>query len=293
MKKALSIMVLLTISCSNGRSPQNYADKFEPGAKLAELKNKNLREVSGLAASINNPKLLWAHNDHGNNPEIFLVDENLDIKLTCSLAGVENRDWEDITTGPGPDPSKNYIYVGDIGDNEGVYKYKYVYRLEEPTWSAAAQNKMTITAVDKITFELSDKAKDTEALLLDPATKNLYLISKRENPVHLYELKYPYGTTEALTAEKIMSIPLTTIVAADISAKGDAILMKDYGHVYYWTVPSSTKVPDALKEPPREIAYVKEPQGESIAWAKDGSGFYTLSESVKKEKTYLYFYKAK
>src|SRR5688572_9254920 len=205
MKKALSIIVFLAISCSNGKQTQNFSDKFEQGQKLAELKNKKLKEVSGLAASINNPKMLWAHNDHGNDPEIFLVDENLDIKLTCTLTGIENRDWEDITTGPGPDPSKNYVYVGDIGDNDGLYKYKYVYRFEEPSWSTAQSNTITISTVDKITFRLSDKAKDTEALLLDPRSKNLFVVSKRENPVHLYELKYPYSTTEALTAEKVMA----------------------------------------------------------------------------------------
>ena len=54
------------------------------------------------------------------------------IKLTCTLAGVENRDWEDIAVGPGPDASKSYVYVADIGDNEGQYQYKYIYRFEEP-----------------------------------------------------------------------------------------------------------------------------------------------------------------
>jgi hypothetical protein len=293
MKKALAICVSLAISCSNGKPSQNFSDKFEPGVKLGELKDKNLKEVSGLAASISNPRLLWAHNDHGNKPEIFLVDENLDVKLTCTLAGVENRDWEDITTGPGPDPSKNYIYVGDIGDNNGDYKHKFIYRFEEPKWSPGQSNAITVSSIDKIAFQLSDEQKDTEALLLDPKSKNLYVVSKRESPVHLYELKYPYNTTGTLTAEKVMSIPVSIIVAADFSAKGDAILMKDYSHVYYWSIPPSTSVTEALQKPPIEIAYVKEPQGESIAWAKDGSGFYTLSESVKKEKIYLYFYKAK
>ena len=87
-----------------------------------------------------------------------------------------------------------------------------------------------------------------------------------------------------------MSLPLTKIVAGDFSADGNEILMKNYDHVYYWnsTAKSFTA---ALKEQPLEIPYEVEPQGEAIAWAKDGSGFYTVSEENKKAKVYLYFYK--
>jgi hypothetical protein len=69
--------------------------------------------------------------------------------------------------------------------------------------------------------------------------------------------------------------------------------MKDYEHIYYWNFSSSIRAVDALRELPLQIPYEAEPQGESIAWAKDGSGFYTLSESSKKQKTYLYFYRRK
>ena len=117
---------------SNNKSANNQSDGFLPGVKLAELNNKELKEISGIAASVNNPKLLWAHNDSGNGADIFLLDDHLDIKLTCTLAGVENRDWEDIAVGPGPDASKSYVYVADIGDNEAQYQYKYIYRFEEP-----------------------------------------------------------------------------------------------------------------------------------------------------------------
>ena len=68
--------------------------------------------------------------------------------------------------------------------------------------------------------------------------------------------------------------------------------MKNYNKVYYWNS-AAKSITDVLKESPLEIPYETEPQGESIAWATDGSGFYTLSEENKKEKSYLYFYKRK
>ena len=69
--------------------------------------------------------------------------------------------------------------------------------------------------------------------------------------------------------------------------------MKNYSNVYYWENKNREDVVSLLKKQPVEVAYEKEPQGESIAWATDGSGFYTLSERKKKQPTYLYFYSKK
>ena len=283
---AVSICILM-VACSSkeqagDQSANIQSDGFFPGVKLAELNNKELKEISGIAASINNPKLLWVHNDSGNGANIFLLDEKLDVKLTCTLAGVENRDWEDIAVGPGPDDSKSYVYVADIGDNEAKYQYKYVYRFEEPLWNKTQPENIAVTSFDRITFQLPDSRKDTETLLLDPKTKNLYVVSKREEPVCLYELKYPYHKEDTLVAHKLMSLPFTQIVGGDFASNGHEILMKNYNQIYYWNS-SAESMTDVLKESPLEIPYEAEPQGESITWAIDGSGFYTLSEEKKRK----------
>lgn len=287
----LIIFAVLIIGCSKEQPVQNETQAFLPGVKLAELTNKNLEEISGLEASITNAPFLWAHNDSGNDPEIFLLNDKLDIKLTCILTGVENRDWEDIAVGPGPDPNKNYIYAADIGDNDAIYQEKFIYRFEEPVWEEGKTDKITISSFDKITFQLEDERKDTEALLLHPKTKNLYVVSKREKPVYLYELKFPMQVGETLTAKKMIALPFTQIVAGDIAADGKEILLKNYNNIYYWNSPQDISITDALQLTPKDVPYEIEPQGESITWAVDGSGFYTLSEKNKKKKTFLYFYK--
>lgn len=283
-------LLLLLTSCSDRKPSKNFSAEFLPRVQLAELKNKKLNEVSGLESSINNPKMLWTHNDSGNDAELFLLDLNLDIKLTCKLAGVENRDWEDIAIGPGPDPAKNYVYIADIGDNDAQYQFKYIYRFEEPKWDETQPNKITISKFDRITFQLPDKRKDTETLLIDSHTKDLYVVSKREEPVYLYELKFPYPIEDTLTANKLISLPLTQMVGGDFSSDGTKILMKNYKHIFYWEASSQKTIREILMSPIQEIAYEEEPQGEAIAWAQDGTGFYTLSEKNKGKKTYLYFY---
>jgi hypothetical protein len=278
----------LSASCSEKKSVRGDSDVFLPSRRLAELTDKKLDEVSGLAASFANPGFLWTHNDSGNPPIVYLVGEDLKIRLACRLKGVRNRDWEDITVGPGPDPGKRYVYVADIGDNNANHKLKYIYRFEEPVLGNQS-GEIIITSFDKIVFRLEDGEKDTESVMIHPETKNIYLVSKREKPVYLYELQYPYAAGDTLTAKKIISLPLTQIVAAGFSPDGQEIVMKNYDNIYYWNLNHRT-IQNALRDKPAVLNYTEEPQGEAIAFKLDGSGFYTLSEQLKGEKTYLYFY---
>jgi hypothetical protein len=255
------------LACSQKKADTEH---FLPGKKLAELTDKTLEEVSGLAASVNNPGYLWTHNDSEREPSIYLINEKLQVKLTCNLSGIGNRDWEDIAVGPGPDSTKTYVYIGEIGDNLAKYPYKFIYRFEEPVITADS-TEITITQFDRIVFQLPDKRKDTEALMIDPKTKDLFIISKREHPVYLYSLTYPYSLTDTLIATQVMALPLTQIVAADISADGKEIVMKSYKEVYYWNNSSGKPL--------------------AGAWSRDGSGFYTLSEKNKDKASFLYFYR--
>jgi hypothetical protein len=293
MRLAVFLVILAAATCCSPKknAAQNVTD-FMDGEKLSEQKSKKLKEVSGLEASIANKGLLWTHNDSGNDPEIFLIDNKSNIRQTYVLDGIGNRDWEDITLGPGPDSSKNYLYVGEIGDNLAAHSYKLIYRFEEPVFKGEDE-KVHIADFEVLTFKLADSNKDTEALMIDPNTKDLYVISKWNQPVDVYQIKYPYSAGDTLIAQPVSRLDLTKVTAADISADGSEILVKSYKHVFYWKNNNGLSIPELLKQPPQKLNYEEEPQGEAITWAADGSGFYTLSEMNKGEKTFLYFYKRK
>lgn len=284
------VLCLLGISCQQKKSVPSDSDAFLPSRRLAELTDKKLAEVSGLAMSVANPGLFWTHNDSGNPAIVYLVDENLKVRLSCRLEGVRNRDWEDIAVGPGPDKSKRYVYVADIGDNDARHKVKRIYRFEEPSLSDDG-GEIKITSFDTITFSLEDGMKDTETIMIHPRTNDIYLVSKREKPVYVYQLEYPFGD-DTLTARKVVSLPLTQIVAGNFSPDGQEVVMKNYDNIYYWNL-ADKPLEEALKEAPGVLNYTDEPQGEAIAFNLDGSGFYTLSEKIKGEKTYLYYYARK
>jgi hypothetical protein len=288
------VLLLLTMlaSCAGRPAEKPVRSEFADAVHLAELKIKKLEEASGLAASAVNEGMFWTHNDSGNPAELFLVDKKLNTRLVCVFQGVENRDWEDIAVGPGPEEGKSYIYIGEIGDNLAVYPFKVVYRVEEPVAEDGKQE-VTITKFDRIFFRLPDKRKDTETLMVDPKTKDLLIISKRENPVYLYKLPYPQTLTDTMVADMVCPIPLTQIVSGDVSPDRTEILLKNYQNVFFWNINGDEPLSKTLSRPATMLSYDEEPQGEAITFARDGSGYYTISEKAKGEKVYLNFYQRK
>lgn len=296
--KRLALILLCCIQLSSYAQRNIMGDPrfFMPGIPLAELTNSKLHEVSGLAASAYNPGLLWTQNDSGNSPQVFLIDKNLNIKLTCTLKGVMNRDWEDIAVGPGPDPQKSYVYVADIGDNLGMFPTKFIYRFEEPVFDSTT-TEVAIKDFKRIVFRLPDgEVKDSETMLLEPGTRNLYILSK-EDSAHLYEIAYTFTSSDSnkdtVIAKDVGTYNLPILVAGTVSEDGGEILMKNYRRILYWKNPMHKSIPEVLHEHPAQIPYSVEPQGEAIAWAHDHSGFYTLSEKTRDKKSFLFFYKRK
>ena len=243
-----------------------------------------------MISSTVNPGMLWTHNDSGNPAEIFLIDSAAKIKMTCTLKGIKNRDWEDITIGPGPKKGKTYIYVGDIGDNLSQYATKLIYRFEEPLFDSETKE---IKEVETLMIQLSDGVRDTEAMMIDPVSNNLFLVSKREDSVRLYQVDYPFAKGMLLTAKKVAVLDLTQIVAANISRNGEEVLMKNYNLVYYWKRKPEQSLIELLQQKPVKLPYDSEAQGESICFAYDEKGYYTLSESSGNRSADLMYYKRK
>lgn len=278
----LAFTTLVLLSC---KERQKTKVALFSNGKSKGIVDTRLEEASGLVESVSNPGFFWTVNDSGNPPEVFLIDSTARIKMVCTLP-VKNRDWEDIALGPGPDPAKKYVYVADIGDNFDLYQYKYLYRFEEPV---SLKEKDTIIAdVERLVVKLPDGKRDSETLMIDPATQDLYLVSKREERVNIYFHTFPYPDTVKL--KMILKIPFTKIVAGSISTKGDEVVLKDYDHIYYWRRKNESSLSELFSKKPIQLSYTPELQGEAICWAGNGNGFYTLGESPEHRMARLLFY---
>ena len=284
MKGIRLIGLLVMLGCSADKASEKL---FTDGHSLGQI-DQRLKEASGLVTSIINPGLLWTLNDSGNPAEVFLIDDHARIQLVCKLVNVRNRDWEDIAIGGGPEKGKNYLYVADIGDNQAQFDLKYIYRFEEPLWSKAKEQ--LITRIDTLVLRMPDGPRDAETLLIDPLTNDLFIISKREQFVGLYHAPYPFAS-DTLLLNKVLTIPMTQIVSGCISADGQEVLLKDYDHIHYWKRSEKESLAQLLARKPIELPYVREPQGEAIGWSRDGTAFYTLSESTKEKNADLIVYR--
>jgi len=268
---------------------QPAKDKASVKSSLGKVDGR-LREVSGLAASIANPGMLWAINDSGNPAEVFLIDEQAQTKMICKLVNGVNRDWEDIAIGAGPDSTRNYVYVADIGDNWGHHEFKYIYRFAEPTLTT--QKEIDIDQFEKFVLKMPDGARDAETILIDPNDHNFYLISKREDSVGLYLAAYPFAK-DTVELQKISTLPFSKIVAGSITRDGTEVLLKDYDRIYYWKRTAHEKLSDVLKRKSEWLPYERERQGEAITWSNSGDKFFTLSEGTIWTSSELFAYKFK
>jgi len=292
---------------------------FEMGSLSGELKTKELKEASGITESFQNPGLLWVLNDGGDQGRIYLMDTTTQIKARVLLEGIKNRDWEDMASGPGPEEEKKYIFIGDIGDNDAKHKYKFIYRIEEPVVDFMNASDTTITKVDCIKFQLPDGSRDAEAMMIDPITRDIYIISKREQKVNLYRLPYPQSTSEVVKAELALkelkfnqyqgrtvsndggqtlingyhSAYYNQVVSCDISGDGLEMLIKSYSAIYYWRRQENESIVNMIQRIPTLLPYTPEPQGEAITFNEKRSGYYTLNEELGKQPQQLLFYRRK
>ncbi|ELR73709.1 Putative integral membrane protein, putative [Fulvivirga imtechensis AK7] len=274
------------VACGASSDKVGGSAKFHAAELRGEVENPLINEASGLVEGYNNPGYLWTHNDSGDEARIFLLDEFGRDNGIFTLKGIANRDWEDISSGPGPEEGANYLYIAEMGDNLAVHDYKYIYRFIEPR----ADDPRVIERFDTLTFQYPDGKRDAECLMVDPLTGDIYIISKREAQVGVYKAPFPQPVKDTIILEKLGNIPYHNVVGGDISSDGREILVKTYDKVLYWERDLSLSLMETLRTAPLEIPYIVEPQGEAIAWKKDGSGFFTLSEERDSIEAILYFY---
>lgn len=252
---------------------------FNPQPIVNDLARQDFLEISGVAASRINPGVLYIHNDSGNPNQVYLTNgAGADIG-TLNLP-VVNRDWEDIAVGPGPIEGKSYIYVGDIGDNHSVHSSAHVYRFPEPDLTGlTVPVSLSITSVDDIELKYPDGPRDAETLMVDPATKDIYIASKQSNLAQVYVARYPQSITSATTMDPVVALLFNKATSGDISPDGTEMLIRSNELIWYWKLPAGTSISAGLMTRPQVASYAhNELQGEGIGFAADGSGYYTDTE---------------
>ncbi len=285
MRITLALLSLFSLAACSDTS---LTAQFATEPTVTPVPPGLIDEASGLVDSHSIPASLWTEQDSGNPANLDLIGYDGKLKGRVAIPNATNRDWEDLASGPGPQAGVNYLYIAEIGDNDATHQTSYVYRLPEPGSVNASVNP---AAVEKISFQYPDGARDAECLILDPQTKDLWIVTKRESKVHLYQLPYPQATTGIITAKAWGELPLTGIDGGSISSDGTEILLRSYTNVYYFKRSSGQSVADALqRQTAQTLPYRLEPQGEAVCFDKDNKGYFTISERSNASSVNLYYY---
>ncbi|MCU0270084.1 MAG: hypothetical protein MUF83_15755 [Acidimicrobiales bacterium] len=284
----LSLAIALALVAS-GCSAKALFDAAKAGTLVTEstgtVASGALTETSGIAVSRNNAGVIWAHNDSGDTARVFAMTTAGAHLGTFALTGADAVDWEDMGLGPGPAADKTYLYLADIGDNAATRTSVQVYRALEPAVSTSTPPGDGVPlAADRLTFTYPDGARDAEAFFVDPATGELWIVTKALSGVaELYRApaNLAAGSTTVLTAEGSISLGFANLVTgADIALDGDLVALRTYGQVRLYWRDSGQSVPAALAGTAVLGAVKAEPQGEAIAFAADSRSYYTISEAV-------------
>ncbi len=266
------------------------ADRCEVTGDFVKLSNipYDLDELSGLAVSRRYQGVLYAHNDSGDTARIFAFGTNGAPQGEFKIQNATAFDWEDIGSGPCEDGSP-CLFIGDIGDNDlvrtaGTSPPNYaVYVVHEPALSPPG-GKATL-ASEKLPFVYPDGARNAEALLVDPRSADLFLITKsKAGQSAVYQYPKPFRPSQTVTLTKISD--LVVPAGGDRQVTGGAIhpcerrvVFRTYTHAFELIAPKALSMGELFKTTPRPLAIPLDLQGEAITYDHAGMGIFTSSEA--------------
>jgi hypothetical protein len=247
------------------------------------VRSTELGEISGVVESRSRPGILWVHNDSGDAARLFAIGLRGRLLGTYVLSGVEAVDWEDIAAGPGPLPGNRYLYVGDIGDNQRTRDTISVLRLLEPAVDTRhAPQSHNVAGVEELVLRYADGPHDAEALLVDPRTRSLLIVTKAlDGRAVVYRAPRRISSGSATVLRRVATLRLgfaALVTGGDVSRSGRVVALRTYGSVLLYDRPRGKPLWAAFRS--RRCAGIAPPerQGEAIALRVGGRSYVTIGE---------------
>jgi hypothetical protein len=246
-------------------------------------------ELSGIAASVDTPGVLWVHNDDAGPALLYAVDP-AGVRLATVAIDATVADFEDLARvgRAGADA----LYLADVGDNDRSRTTIRVLRIAEPAVDLADRDaSIQVHAVDVFTLRYAGgAAHDAEAIAIEPATGDLYVFTKAhaDDPVSRVFRAAAFDRLVAPPADPIeldfvldeSNAPGLTgsIVTAALSPADDRLLLGfREGPFRLW--PRIGALPDTLAATPCGAPRAAG-QVEGATFAAGGDGYYMTEEGV-------------
>lgn len=283
-RRSINLLFFLFVSSlAGGLHGAAAAEDGELARELGEIKHKQLDEISGMAASRLNPGILWLHND-GNIRQVFAVTTSGDLAAQVRLpVGIE--DTEDVAIGPGPMAGADFLYLGDIGDNERRRREVRVVRFAEPKLPVSGNGQIHLQEAEVFRLIYPDGPHNAEALIVDPVSGDLFIVTKEKHQARLFACSADrLDESDLVTLDLAGTLDIDEISGGAIAPDGRRIILRREDQGWLWNRRSGQSVAAAVQLTPQPVQVRgprQGPNGESVSFSPEGRSYYTVSEGKK------------
>jgi hypothetical protein len=238
----------------------------------------DLREASGLAVSRTQPGVLWAHNDSGDTPTLYAIDQKGKLLAKVAVLDAEAIDWEDIAGGRCPeDGATTYcLYIADTGNNSRAREVLTIYIVDEPSIGETDAGRPLSVKARAFRFRYPDGPEDTEAIAVLP-NGDVTIVSKGRMPSISFFGFAKTDIVKALMSHDILrAAPQGNtgispdqglgrwVTAAAMSPDGRTLAVRTYSEIFFYTL-ETTLQGDRWRDLNRPCFLGEiEPQGEAM-----------------------------
>ena len=157
--------------------------------------DNEVRETSGLL--VFNDKII-THNDSGDDPKLYELNAGTGaIEREISISNASHIDWEDITM------DDEYIYVGDIGNNNGNRTDLKIYKIDKDDFissNSVSAEIINFSYEDQTDFTSLPNANNFDAEALTIFDDSLIIFTKnwQNFQTNVYQIPKTKGTHSAI-----------------------------------------------------------------------------------------------
>jgi len=247
------------------------------GQPVCTITDSKLTELSGLVAVDNGYLTINDSNPDASAKRIFRLDNQCKVASQVSYP-TQALDPEDLALAP-----DGTVWAADIGDNRAD-------RRTVALWKLAPGAKSPV--IHRVSYP--DGARDAEALLISGDGTPVIVTKEVGKPAGIYvpsaalapnsqngvqlkrvgEFKLP--TTD--TVNPLGGAGRLAITGGAVAPDGKRVALRTYADAFEWDVPDGDVVKAITTGKPRITPLPNEPQGEAIAYSRDGKNFLTVSD---------------
>lgn len=166
--------------------------------------------------------------DSGGEPEIYVMNKNLEKIDTLNISGVSNKDWEALTA----DELGNF-YIGDIGNNQNNRNDLFIYNVT-PTGKSVDTIKFSYLEQKEYPPKKKERNYDSEAMYWHNEQLHFFSKNRGEKIVLHYSIPDSSGSYQVRSIEEKKLNHMIT--GADISPDGKIVALLSYGKIYIFKV---------------------------------------------------------